>query len=125
MKIHSTQRVLCICRNGQVRSVAARFLLSDLFGFRKVVCIGWELNDYETLDELCKWADVIMVVGRPSDWGLYVPKDKTINIEIGEDIYGHYLHPRLLEVLLPKITAIVEPVPQENNLALCHGAYKE
>ncbi len=105
--------MLCVCRGGQVRSVATRFLLNDLFGFRKVICAGWEKNDPVTLREMCDWAQVVIVVGRPNMWNLNTPVHKTINIEIGPDVYGHYQHPRLLELLVPKLTEIVEPVPVE------------
>lgn len=106
-KINKDQRVLCICRNGQVRSVATRYLLSHLFGFRRVIACGWALNDDQTLNELCEWADVILVVGRASDWDLKTPKDKTINIEVGADVWGWYDHPVLIRAILPKLEALV------------------
>lgn len=108
MPINKDQKVLCICRNGQVRSVAARYILSMMFEFRKVIACGWELNDKDTVQMLYDWADVVLIVGRPSEWNLPLPKDKVRAIDIGPDIYGDYTHPALLDVLLPKIKALFD-----------------
>lgn len=100
-------KVVCVCRCGQVRSVAARYVLSDKFGFRKALACGWEKNDAETLDMLYSWADAVLVVGRGSEWGLPTPPDKTVLLEVGEDVWGHYQHPdlvsRLEELLAPLV----------------------
>ena len=101
MKLDRNQKVVCICRGGQVRSVSARFVLADKFGFRKVLACGWEKNDVDTVTMLCNWADVILVVGRPSEWVILDNQfvDKTIALEVGPDRFGHYGHPELVDML--------------------------
>lgn len=111
MKIHKEQKVVCICRGGQVRSVAARYILADHFGFRKVLACGWEKNDEETVRMLCEWADVVLVVGSADSWvlnsSLVPPPNKTVLINIGEDRWGRYNHPDLVGVLRPKIEELL------------------
>lgn len=106
MRLHPGQRVLCICRRGQVRSVAVRFILTTL-GFKKVIACGWESNDGETVEELCEWADVVLVVGRPSDWKIPTPPEKTVMVEVGEDVWGRYDHPKLLAALARELREIL------------------
>jgi hypothetical protein len=99
-------RVVCICRAGQVRSVAARHLLIAR-GFRKVVACGWEVNDRDTVKMLCLWADAVLVVGRGALWNLPVPPEKEVQVEVGQDVWGRYDHPDLLALLEPQIEALV------------------
>lgn len=111
MKLYACQRVLCVCRGGQVRSVAARSVLHNHFGFRKVIAAGWETNDEVTIDSLCGWADAVVIVGRGADWkasGLVsTPVNKTLYVEVGPDVWGRYDHPELLATLLPKLKALM------------------
>ena len=107
MSINKNQKVVCVCRSGQVRSVAARHILAARFGFNKVIACGWENNDQDTLDMLYKWADVILVVGRGLDWKLSTPPEKTHLVDIGQDVYGRYNHPELIGMLVPKIEALL------------------
>lgn len=107
MRLHTYQRVLCICRGGQVRSVAARNILCKVFGFMKVIAAGWEMNDADTIKSLCEWADAVIVVGRPGDWNINTPPQKTLHVEVGEDVWGRYNHPELLELLKPKLEALL------------------
>lgn len=110
MKLHSNMRVLCICRKGQVRSVAARRALVKA-GFRKVVACGWGNTDDATVHMLCEWADAILVVGSASSWYAVVPDPmfdhKTARIDIGPDVYGRFDHPELIGILQPKIEALL------------------
>ncbi len=107
MKLHTCQRVLCICHGGQVRSVAVRHILFHQFGFKKVIAAGWGMNDEDTIQSLCEWADAVVVVGRPSEWRLNTPPQKTIHIEVGKDVWGRHNHPALLELLLPKLKELM------------------
>ena len=106
--MNNNQKVVCICRGGQVRSVAARFVLADKFGFRKVLACGWEKNDEETVRMLCEWADVILVVGRPSDWVILNHQfdSKIIGLEVGVDRFGHYGNLELVDML----TGMIQPL---------------
>lgn len=108
--IHKDQRVLCVCRNGQVRSVAARRILATRFGFAKVIACGWELNDEATLKDMCDWANVVIVVGRATEWNLPTPPGKTVLIDIGPDIWNDCLDEDLFALLLPRLERIVLPM---------------
>ena len=107
MKLTKSSKVVCICRGGQVRSVAARFILADRHGLRKVLACGWEKNDPETVAMLCEWADAVLVVGSASDWNLPTAKDKTVLLDIGPDRWGHYGNGELVGVLTPLIERLV------------------
>lgn len=111
MKLTPNMNVVCMCRGGQVRSVAARYILADQYGFRKVLTCGWEKNDQPTIDMLYRWADAILIVGSTSKWiadkSVEVVFEETFLIDIGPDVYGWYGHPELLGVLRPKIHALV------------------
>lgn len=108
-RLHRDMRVLCVCRNGQVRSVAARYILADWYGFRRVLACGWALNDAETLGMLCSWAEAVLLVGRPSQWYIEaIPANKCIPVEIGPDTYGDYRHHELLKLLVPRIEALLD-----------------
>lgn len=105
--INKQQKVVCVCRYGQVRSVCARFILTRIYSFRKVIACGWENTDVETLAMLFKWADVVMVVGRPSDWNLPTPPEKTVHLEVGADEWGDYRHPKLIGRVLGHLIQLV------------------
>lgn len=109
-KLTPNDRVVCICRGGQVRSVATRYILADRFGFRRVLVCGWEKNDKETVEMLCRWADAVVVVGSTGNWW-HTPdpmfEDKTHRLNIGEDRWGVYNHPELVALLTPLIERIV------------------
>jgi hypothetical protein len=105
VKISKDQRVLCVCRRGEVRSVAVRSILT-LLGFRKVLACGWETNDEETFKMLVDWADVVLVVG--SEWAAPYPLDKTVLLDIGPDVWGRHNHPDLVHKLLPLIKGLME-----------------
>lgn len=109
--ITKDMKILCICRGGQVRSVAARHLLADRYGFRKVIACGWEKNDEETVSTLCNWADAILVVGSASTWKLNTPTNKTHLLDIGVDRWGHYGHQDLLSILTPLVERLLTQEP--------------
>ena len=96
-------KVVCICRRGQVRSVAVRNILADRYGFLKAIACGWENNDEATLRMLFDWADFILVVGRGSDWNLNIPPKKTHLLNVGRDRWSRYDHPELLAILAPLV----------------------
>jgi predicted protein tyrosine phosphatase len=100
-------KIVCICRGGQVRSVAARHILADRYGFKKVLSCGWEKNDSDTVQMLCDWADYILIVGSTMHWRFSTPLPKTKLIDIGPDIWGSYNHPDLLAKLESKIKELL------------------
>ncbi len=105
-----TDKVVCCCRGGQVRSVSVRNILADNYGFRKVLACGLEKNDAETLCYLFAWADVILVVGSPGllEMAPLGYAHKTRHLDVGPDRWGHYGHPELREILRPMIERLVK-----------------
>ena len=108
--ITPNSKVVCICRGGQVRSVAARYVLADKFGFRKVLACGWEKNDNETVTMLCEWADVIFVVGSAHSWNIPAEqfRHKAYMLNVGPDRWGHYGNQELVDILTPMIENLVK-----------------
>ena len=107
MILSKEMKVVCICRGGQVRSVAARNVLADQHHFKKVLACGWEKNDRSTVKMLCDWSDVVLVVGSASLWNLDVPSEKTVKIDIGPDRWGDYRHPELQNILTTIIKGLL------------------
>jgi hypothetical protein len=110
LKLNKDMKVVCVCRGGQVRSVCTRYLLSDRFGFRKVLACGWEKNDQETVDMLCEWADVVLLLRDASECVPLCPRldQKLVTVFIGLDVWGRYNHPDLVNKLLPIVEALVD-----------------
>ena len=102
MKLRPDMNIVCICRHGQVRSVAARYILAG-YGYYRVLCCGWESTHEETLAMLYMWANAVLIVGRPSDWRLNIPADKVCMIEVGKDTYDRYDNPDLLKLVDDRI----------------------
>ena len=110
--IHKGQKILCCCRGGQVRSVAARKLLSEDWGFRKVLTCGLEKNDYETIRFLVDWADAVLVVASQEVFKLFpesLRSDKVQFLEVGPDVWGWHKHPELTR----KIGDLLERIVQQ------------
>lgn len=54
---------LCVCAGGRVRSVAARFILTDCYGHDALAC-GIEKNTTATNYMLIDWADTVWVLDK-------------------------------------------------------------
>lgn len=61
MVIKKTDKVLCMCRGGNCRSVYLAYVFKYYFGI-DALSVGFERNSFETISMLCKWADRIVVV---------------------------------------------------------------
>lgn len=59
-KRRTKQRILCVCKGGNVRSVHLAFLLKYKYG-KDALAVGHEGNTRETLAMLCQWADLIIL----------------------------------------------------------------
>lgn len=82
-----SKKVLCCCRGGCSRSVGLSNYLKYGCGMDSLA-IGFEGNSPETLDMLCNWAEIIIVMRE--FFQQYIPerhKDKVRFIEVGEDVY--------------------------------------
>lgn len=89
-----TKKILCVCRWGNIRSVAlARLLKKE--GFDALSC-GVNAMREDTKKMLANWADVILI---PSEkYRVYFSEyeKKVFDMEIGEDIWKDADHPDLL-----------------------------
>lgn len=66
-------KILTICRGGQVRSVALKYLLHySNYGQHDVLACGVESNTQETREMLYEWADIIIVM--TPEFAKFVPE---------------------------------------------------
>ncbi|MBN9520849.1 hypothetical protein J0H58_20400 [bacterium] len=103
-------KYLCCCQGGKVRSVAAKYILNDELGQRAVLTVGLEKTDESTVNMLCEWAELVLVVATP-EVALLVPAahwDKVVLLDVGPDVYGRYNHPSLLKKVRPLVEAVVK-----------------
>jgi predicted protein tyrosine phosphatase len=79
------QRILCVCRGGNVRSVHLAYLLKYRYGF-DALAAGHEGNTKATLALLCKWADMIIIVQPYMQKEIQKQFHKKLSLyDIGED----------------------------------------
>lgn len=98
---------LCVCAGGRVRSVAARFILTDVYGHDALSC-GIDKNSLFTLSTLFNWADIIWVLDTEvlafikRNWGeAAIAKIKLINV--GPDQWGSESNKTLRLYVVEKI----------------------
>ena len=104
-----SDKIVCCCGAGQVRSVATRKIFNDDFHFTNVLAAGMESNSMETLRMLFEWADHIIIIG---EVGLYnkVPQEyrvKSTHFNIGQDIWINPFHLQLRALLMPLVKELV------------------
>lgn len=88
-------KILCLCSGGKVRSVAASFYIQDALG-HECLAAGVDKASPETLDYLCRWADLVLYAEEPLK--KFVPEvhhSKTRLLPVGPDVW-HYLPPTSL-----------------------------
>ena len=90
-------KVLCLCSMGQNRSVVMTYL-GKTYGW-DALAAGVDINDPQTIDMLCHWADYIWI----AQWDMKSKienlnhHDKLINLPIGHDIWGYNPHPDMMK----------------------------
>ena len=90
-------KIITMCRQGLVRSVALADVLKLHFEPVDVIPIGHFGNTDETKKMLFHWADYIVVMEH--HYLKHVPDihlDKTFVCEVGPDNYGSSKHPQLI-----------------------------
>lgn len=90
-------KILCLCSAGAVRSVTLAFVLKFKYK-HDALAASLDKNSDETLHMLYQWADKIVAVTE----GLYdqIPLeylDKSMFLDIGEDIWKQSLDPKLTQ----------------------------
>lgn len=94
--------VLCVCRGGNTRSVAAKMIIHRHLG-HDAIAIGVDNNSTETLHKLCKWADMVVVMSRKFEDR--IPSGVYILIDVGDDIWGNPFHPELQCLIVDLLNA--------------------
>jgi hypothetical protein len=92
-------RFLCVCRRGNVRSVAVATFLKEVHN-HEAVAIGFETAGPELVDVLGRWADRILVAR--SEFAAHVPDrfvPKIAILDIGPDVFGSPTHPELMRIV--------------------------
>ena len=83
-----------MCEGGNVRSVGLGYLLKEA-GQDTIAC-SWRFNTPETIDQLCEWADKIVIM--QEHFQTYIPRKhrhKLRCVDVGEDKFGNPFHPDL------------------------------
>lgn len=115
-KLIKTQKVLCLCAGGKVRSACCRWILEDTYGFMSVLTAGLEKWCPQALSELTWWADRIVVVGEGAlldklPYAKEAPEStrwgNTIHIDVGPDRWGHYGHKDLAKMVGDALKGLV------------------
>ena len=92
-------KVLTMCAGGNVRSVAAKYLLKYKYGHESLAC-GQDANTPDTIDTLCNWADYVIVM--EPDYAKFVPEKyhtKLFCYDVGPDRFGYAFHPELCAII--------------------------
>lgn len=99
------RRFLCVCRGGNVRSVALAYLLKYGHG-QDAMAVSAECNTADTLQMLCNWADYVILLTPevfPFLDGKCLWTEKFAMVDVGPDIYGAAFHPELQAKLKPVV----------------------
>lgn len=91
-------KIVTMCRQGLVRSVALADVLKLHFRPVDVIPIGYFGNTEETKEMMFEWADYIVVM--QEHYLKYVPREhkhKTHVCEVGPDTYKYSKHSRLID----------------------------
>lgn len=101
--------MLVCCQGGKVRSIHAKWLLNDKYGYKNLVTIGLENTDESLKAILCEWADIILIVAT-DNLREKVPekyRDKIELLFVGPDVWGKYPSKELLKKLTPMMEKFV------------------
>jgi len=94
------QRIVTMCRQGLVRSVALADVLKLHFEPVDVVPVGYFGNSQQLKDMLFEWADHIIVMEQKYTKHVH-PRwaSKVLVCEVGPDTYGHSHNPKLISMV--------------------------
>lgn len=108
-------RILCVCRRGNVRSVAVARSLKEDHGLC-AIAVGFETCDAEAMRLLCGWARVIAVVRE--EFASRIPDEfanKVRVIDIGQDVWMNPHHPDLVKLVYREVPGFVQRIRAENR----------
>jgi len=100
-------KILCVCREGNVRSVATKRRLNRRKYFN-VVAVGIAASTPELKNMLCSWADIILIAEPHHIKGLPDIAAKKINNDftIGADVWSNFNNPELQELIKHQLNKI-------------------
>lgn len=95
-------KILCVCSQGNKRSVFTRFLLNHK---HDAIAVGVDANSPETIKMLSEWSDRILLAEPEMRKSIPVKQHKKIdlNFTIGPDIYSTNIVGILKVVLVNKL----------------------
>lgn len=99
-------KILCICNQGNSRSVGVRRRLNRR-GYTNVIAIGGANTSEETMNMLCNWADVILLA-KPTHSRFVLVGSEKIHPEftIGEDNWNNPMHEELQKIVKEQLDKI-------------------
>lgn len=104
-------KVLCICQNGNNRSVFMAYRLKR-FG-HEALAAGWNKLSEQTLHMLCDWADKIIIMEGQFYGHIPLPyRNKVIAADVGPDEWGPQWHSELRK----RVYAAYDRLQQQGEL---------
>ena len=98
-------RFLCVCQDGNVRSVGLAYRLHNLEG-HEAVPVGWNRLTRASLDIFCAWADYIVVMQAEYVEKIHESFHPKVRIcDVGPDRYGRHNKGELQAQLEPVVAA--------------------
>ena len=101
-------RFLCVCQNGNNRSVFLAFRLKR-HGY-EALAAGWNSTSTETFNMLCNWADRVVVMEQNFISKIPVQYQFKVEvIDVGPDKWGPKCHPELRNLVYDKFHLLQLP----------------
>lgn len=98
-------KILCVCKEGNVRSATLARLLKHR-GHETLV-VGINRNSQETLKMLVDWSDKTYIVDK--ELMSKTPQDKKVELfDLGPDIWGIAMHPDLVKKIEDKLKCVFQ-----------------
>jgi len=91
-------KILCVCEGGAVRSASLANHLKHVAPHHDALACAWRYNSPETLELLCTWAELIVVM--QPNMILHIPpshRGRTKVCDVGPDLYGFPMCRELIE----------------------------
>ena len=96
-------KILCVCRYGNVRSVALAYILKILFK-QEAIAVGAKTSSDKTFKMMSDWADkIIFLTTRLDRYQLMKHNPKVILMDIGSDVWHDANHQNLKHLLFEEL----------------------
>ena len=95
-------KILCICEQGNTRSVGLAYILKTLFN-QDAIAIGYKKVGEETLATMYNWADKVVIF----DENFHILNDeptKIIRFNVGQDVWWNFKHQELVHRLYRELS---------------------